>query len=275
MRVLIAGCGYVGSVLASDLAARGDEVFGLRRDPSSLPSAVTPIAADLCAPDTLRRVPRDLDAVVYAVSADAREDSAYRRAYVEGVERLCAVVVPARFVFVSSASVYGQAGGEWVDEDSPTEPRAFSGRRVLEGERLARSAPGGVAIRFGGIYGPGRTRLRDSVADGRARWRPQHFTNRIHRDDCAGALRHLLDLERPESLYVGVDREPCEEQAVLAWLAHRAGVEAPPPVEPGAETRGVGSKRCSSRRLVESGYGFRYPTFRDGYAALGADPERS
>lgn len=272
MRVLIAGCGYVGGVLAGDLAARGDKVFGLRRNPSRLPSAVTPIAADLSVPDTLRSVPRDLDAVVYAVSADARDDAAYRRAYVEGVERLCDVVVPARFVFVSSTSVYGQAGGEWVDEDSPTEPRAFSGRRVLEGERLARSSPGGVAIRFGGIYGPGRTRLRDSVAEGRARWRPQHFTNRIHRDDCAGALRHLLDLERPESLYVGVDREPSEERVVLAWLADRAGVEAPSPVEPGAETRGVGSKRCSSRRLVESGYVFRYPTFRDGYAALSAGP---
>ncbi|MDH3686520.1 MAG: SDR family oxidoreductase [Myxococcales bacterium] len=275
MRILIAGCGYVGSVLAGDLAARGDEVFGLRRNPSGLPPGVTPVAADVSAPETLKGVPADLDAVVYAVSAGAREDPAYRRAYVEGVEHLCGVVAPARFVFVSSTSVYGQVAGEWVDEESPTEPRAFAGRRVLEGEQLARAAPGGVAIRFGGIYGPGRTRLRDSVAEGRARWRPQHFTNRIHRDDCAGALRHLLDLERPESVYVGVDREPSEERTVLEWLARRAGVEAPSPSESGAETRGVGSKRCSSRRLVESGYVFRYPTFREGYAALGTDPEPS
>jgi nucleoside-diphosphate-sugar epimerase len=268
MRVLIAGCGYVGSALAGELVDQGDEVFGLSRRPVGLPEGVTPVAADLTRAETLRDLPRDLDAVVYAASADAREDAAYRRAYVEGVAYLREAVSVARFLFVSSTSVFGQVDGEWVDEESPTDPRSFSGRRVLEGERLALAGPGGVAVRFGGIYGPGRTRLRDSVAAGRARWRPHHFTNRIHRGDCAGVLRHLLGLPQPDPLYVGVDREPALERVVLAWLARRTGVPEPPEEAAGDSGRGAGSKRCSSRRLVASGYAFRYPTFREGYAAM-------
>jgi nucleoside-diphosphate-sugar epimerase len=273
LRVLIAGCGYVGRVLAAELFERGDETFALRREASGLPSGVTPIVADLTDASTLADLPRDLDAVVYAASADARDDDAYRRAYVEGVGRLCEAVQPTRFLFVSSTSVYGQTDSEWVDETSPTEPRSFAGRRVLEGERLARAAASGIAVRFGGIYGPGRTRLLDSVVTGRARWRRGHFTNRIHRDDCAGVLRHLLDLPHPESTYLAVDHEPAEERTVHSWLALRAGVAEPSEAELGDAMRGAGSKRCSSRRLVSSGYAFRYPTFREGYAAL--DPRTS
>jgi nucleoside-diphosphate-sugar epimerase len=172
-------------------------------------------------------------------------------------------------VFVSSTSVYGQSAGEWVDETSPTEPRAFSGRRVLEGEALARaSGTQSVAVRFGGIYGPGRTRLLDEVAAGRARWRPGHFTNRIHRDDCAGVLQHVLELAAPESVYLGVDCEPAEERTVFSWLAGRVGVEDPAPESEAMRSRGAGSKRCSNRRLLESGYDFVYPTFREGYGEV-------
>jgi len=66
VRVLIAGCGYVGSVLAAMLAAEGHEAFGLRRRPAGLPPGVRPVAADLCDRRALAAaLPADLDAVVY------------------------------------------------------------------------------------------------------------------------------------------------------------------------------------------------------------------
>jgi hypothetical protein len=57
---------------------------------------------------------------------------------------------------------------------------------------------------------------------------------------------------------------------VLDWLAARLGVPPPRrvPREPGAAGRPETSKRCSNRKLLASGYAFRYPTFHDGYAAL-------
>jgi nucleoside-diphosphate-sugar epimerase len=175
--------------------------------------------------------------------------------------------------FVSSTAVYAQDQEEWVDESSPTLPAHFSGRRLLEAEALlcAATFPGTV-IRFGGIYGPGRTRLVQSVKTGRAVFResPPQWTNRIHRDDCAGVLKHLLGLASPEDLYLGVDCEPARERDVQRWLAET--LDAPPPRPTTAEDPAArvarGNKRCRNDRLVASGYTFAYPTYREGYRAV-------
>lgn len=282
-RVLIAGCGDVGTALGLLLHDRGGhEVWGLRRRASALPAAIRPIAADLGDPPTLAGLPAGLDYVVYAAAADGHSESAYRRAYADGVAALLSALAeqgqsPHRIFFTSSTGVYGQTAGEWVDESSPTEPESWTGRILLEAERRLLAGPfPATVVRLGGIYGPGRTRLIRLVQSGEATYARDQpaYTNRIHRDDCAGAIAHLLamDLARtpPEEVYVGVDCEPAERRVVLTWLAERLGVEPPRAVEPGPGGRG-GNKRCRNARLLAAGYRFRYPTFREGYGAMLAD----
>jgi nucleoside-diphosphate-sugar epimerase len=276
--VLIAGCGDVGSALGLLLAADGHEVFGLRRRPEHLPAPIRPVAGDLGDAATLAAIPPDVELVAYTAAADGFDDGAYRRAYVDGVANLLAALRAAaapvrRLLFTSSTAVYAQTDGGWVDETSATEPGGFSGRRVLEGERLVTgSGLHGIVLRLAGIYGPGRTRLIDRVRDGLATCSdgPPRWTNRIHRDDCAGAARHLLTLADPGPVWLGVDDEPADECAVLDWLAARLG--APPPrrvpSDPAGARRPQSNKRCSNRALVASGYVLRYPTFRDGYGAM-------
>lgn len=271
MRVLIAGCGYVGSALGVRLAAAGHEVFGLRRTASPLPEGIVPVVADVGDAVSLTALPQALDAVVYAVSADAHDDAGYVSAYVAGPARLLEALrgqAVRRFVFVSSTGVYHQQGGEWVDEDSPCAPTAFSGQRLLQGEQVvfAGAFPATI-VRLGGIYGPGRTRLVESVRRGTARLPAgaPRFTNRVHRDDAAGILDHVLGMENPASLYVGVDREPAPEDEVLRWIAGKLGVPEPPEGTPGELPGRGGNKRCSSARLVAAGYRFLYPTYREGY----------
>jgi nucleoside-diphosphate-sugar epimerase len=274
-RVLIAGCGNVGTALGLRLAAAGHRVLGLRRDPSGLPAPITPIAADLGDPASLAAVPADVDALVYAAAADRRDDDAYRRAYVDGLRHVLARLRDAgaplrRLVYVSSTAVYAQDDGGWVDESSPTEPTHFTGRRLLEGEQLALAAGvAGTVLRLAGIYGPGRTRLVDEVRAGTAEVAAGTpvWTNRIHRDDCAGAIAHLLALPAPAPVWLGVDHEPAERGVVLDWLADRLGVARPRRMADAPRGRG-GNKRCDGGRLRASGYLFRYPTFREGYAAL-------
>src|SRR4030095_16929794 len=128
--LLIAGCGYVGSALARLRIARGDRVFGLRRNPIDLPPGVEPVSADLAVSRSLADLPRDLDAVVYAAAPRGRDDAFYRITYVDGLRNLLAAVAeqgqtPRRVIFVSSTAVYGQKRGEWVDETSPAEPEHF------------------------------------------------------------------------------------------------------------------------------------------------------
>ena len=266
MKVVIAGCGYVGCALGARLVAEGHTVFGVRRRPAALPGGIRPLAADLTDAASLRALPAEPDAVVYAAAAGLRDEASYRAVYLDGVHNVLRALRPRRFVFVSSTAVYEQTDGSWVDEGTPVVPQGFRGRVQQAAEAALEGAvETGVAVRFGGIYGPGRGRLLEAVRGGSARWRRDRYTNRIHRDDCAGVLAHLLSLESPAPLYLGVDSDPAPEREVYRWLAERLGLPAPPEdmdAGPGA------SKRCSNARLLASGYRLSYPSFRDGYAEL-------
>ena len=77
-RILIAGCGDIGTTLGQALHAAGHTVWGLRRQPGHLPAGIQPLAADLGAPETLRALPPALDAVVYSAAASGFSDFADR-----------------------------------------------------------------------------------------------------------------------------------------------------------------------------------------------------
>lgn len=272
-RILIVGCGFVGSRLAHDLRRGGHEVWGLSRSQPDLPDGAHWVTADVTSPTSLTGLPA-VDYVVFCASAGESSDERYRAVYVDGLSNVLRAYrarPPKRLAFVSSTAVYHQTDGGWVDEASPTEPVHFSGQRTLEAEAIVRSAGlPAVVLRCAGIYGPSRTRLIDSVRNGTARWAEgaPRYTNRIHRDDVAGALAHLLFLPSPLPLYVGVDRDPAPEREVFSFLAERLGVAPPPagPVE--GRHRLTGNKRCDGSRLRASGYELRFPSFRDGYAAM-------
>jgi nucleoside-diphosphate-sugar epimerase len=267
----------VGSALAESLAAAGHSVWGLRRRFPGVVPGVTPVEADLGLASTLSELPPALDVVFYLAGPSGGDDAHYRIAYVVGLGNLLEALekqrqAPRRVFFASSTGVYGQQNGEWVDEKSPASPRHFSGRRLLEGEARLRASPfAATAVRLGGIYGPRRTRLIEQVRTGAARWRADHYTNRIHRDDCAGVLRHLMALPAPADLYLGVDGEPAEERVVMQWLAGVLGAPVPRPAAAGEVDARRGNKRCRNRRLLDTGYTFRYPDFRAGYTALLAE----
>ena len=273
-KVLIAGCGYLGTTLARRLHGKGHEVWGLRRDPSKLAFPIKAIEADLSIPNTLKAIP-EVDQVVYAASPSGSDDAAYEQCYVKGIQYLIQALQAKnqkieRLILTSSTSVYAQQDGEWVDEDSPTEPTHHSGKRVLQGEELISKAPyPSVILRLGGIYGPERTRLIDAVKAGKASYPADrvHYANRLHIDDCAGALQHLLELENPDPIYIGADNEPIDRKSLLYWLADRLAAAAPAPATGSAGGR-ASNKRCSNKKLISSGYTLRYPSYREGYASV-------
>lgn len=263
MRVLIAGCGDLGVRLA---ARGGDRQYhGLRRHPTDLPGAIRPLRADLSRPETLAALAGHWDAVVYSATPDERSPEGYRAAYVDGLANLLAAVTTDRLVFISSTAVYGQDTGEWVDEESATRPRRFNGEILLQAEQQARAA-GGIVVRFSGIYGPGRDVLIRRLRAGGVACRrsPPLWTNRIHADDCAAVLDHLLALADPAPVYCASDRLPAPRWDVLTWLAGRLGV--PGPVE--AQDDAGQGRRVDARRLYNSGLVLRHPDYRAGYGAM-------
>ena len=282
-RILIAGCGYLGCELARRLAGEGHTVFGLRREVPDLDAGFEWIAGDLGQPDALAAaLPGEIDFAVHAaaprLAAGASAEDVTRGVYLDGLSNLLRALTrsgsqPRRVFFVSSTSVYGQKRGEWVDEASPTHPTRKTGEILLLAEKLLAAADvPGSSLRLGGLYGPGRTRLIENVRSGRASIPAgePHYTNRIHRDDAARAIAHLIALDAPAPLYLGVDCEPAAEEAVFGWLAQRLEVAQPTRArrDESATPRRAGSKRCRNALLLESGFTFEYPSFREGYAAL-------
>ena len=274
MTILLAGCGDLGTEAGLRFAAAGHRVVGWRRSPDKLPAAIEGAAANLSTAE-LPPVPADTTAVVIAVAADASTEEAYRSAYLDGVAHVLDAldrdrVTPERVLFVSSTAVYGDAGGGWVNENTTPEPGGFSGRIMREAEehllkRLHGTGTTPVVLRLGGIYGPGRTRLIDQVRTGAAVIPDQpRYTNRIHRDDAAGAIVHLCTMNAvPSPAYLGVDNDPAELGDVLRFLAAELGLDVPPTDSLGSG-RG-GNKRCSNALLRDTGFSFKYPSFREGY----------
>jgi nucleoside-diphosphate-sugar epimerase len=271
-RVFIAGAGYVGTQAAGFLALAGHTVDTGRRNPGDAPRSH---AMDVLRPGSFPAALREAECIIYCVSADGFTPESYRGAYVDGLARVIEAAAKGaakRLVFVSSTGVFGQDDGSVVDENSPAEPRGFSGRTILEGEALLAGAPfESTAIRFSGIYGPGRDRLIRMVrsqAPVSAKSRAA-ITNRIHRDDCARALVHLVEQPAVAPLYLGSDEEPTPMGEILDWIAARLGV-APLPEGGGADEapqRG-GNKRISSARIRGEGLRLRFPTYREGFEAI-------
>lgn len=269
-RLLLAGCGDLGVRLAGVLDRAGSwQATGLRRSPQRLPNSIRPFAADLLDPGSLKSLDRDWDAVVYTATPSERSEAGYRATYLTGLAHLLERIRTPRLVVVSSTAVYGQDGGEWVDERSPTEPNRFNGRILLQAESMARAA-GGQVLRLSGIYGPGRERLIRTVREGgvECRKEPPVWTNRIHADDAAAALAHLIGLDDAigdgPPVWIASDERPATRWDVLSWLAGRLGV--PGPIE--TQDKGGQGKRVSSARLRATGFALQYPDFRAGYEGL-------
>jgi nucleoside-diphosphate-sugar epimerase len=285
MRVLILGCGYIGLPLGAALARQGHEVFGVRRTTAAAAeiqqAGLKPLTADVTDLASLRRMPGPFDWVVNTVSAGQGGADEYRRAYWEGNRHLIEWMgehTPKRFVYTSSTGVYGQTNGESVKEDSPIEPPTETGRILWETEQLLQEAARlrktpAVILRVAGIYGPHRGHWFQQYLKNQAKieGKGDRLMNMIHRDDVVGVIISALKSGRIGEVYNTVDDEPVTQLRFFRWLAETLGKWLPPfdpAAEQGERKRGWTNKRVLNRKLkMELGYGFQYPTFRQGYTA--------
>jgi nucleoside-diphosphate-sugar epimerase len=190
--------------------------------------------------------------------------------------------------YLSTTGVYGDRGGDWVDETAeptPGQPRSRR-RRLAEQDWEAVAAARGIAldlIRLSGIYGPGRSAL-DDVRGGRARRivKPGHAFSRIHVADIASLV--LAAMAHPgEGIRVlhGADDLPAPNAEVVAEAARLLGL--PPPPEVPFETAAAmmspmalsfwaeNRKVANARTKAATGWVPRFPTYREGLRAILAE----
>lgn len=261
MHILIVGMGDTGSRVARRLVAAGHQVTGMRRHPQPQ-DGITMLAQSALEPNFSALAP--IDQVCVILTPDQHDEASYRQTFVQTIAPLAKALADhpvQRVLFVSSTSVYGQSDGDWVDEHSSTEPQHYNGRVLCEAEQQWRQhfAERVVVVRPSGIYGPRRERL--------LRWldqakpvNTQQWSNRIHIDDLAGFLAHLMRLPSVEPLYIATDDCPVPLDQVLQGLAtatSKAMVEVLDNVPRG--------KRLDNQRLKASGFILDYPNWSQGY----------
>jgi len=219
---------------------------------------------------SLQKLPENIDRLVYMPTPATRNMAGYEAIFIRGWKNLWFALkqAPRRTILVSSTAVYGESEGGFVDEDTSPEPTGYNGKVLLKMERLARGHTENlVVVRISGIYGPGRERLIERAAskDVAIQKKPPYFTNRIHRDDAAAALQHLLMIDKPKDLYIASDDQPAPIYDVVNWLAKEQGANAP--AELVVEHADCG-KRVGNQRLRDSGFNLHYPDYRAGYGAV-------
>jgi len=188
----------------------------------------------------------------------------------------------ARFAWVgylSTTGVYGDRGGDWVDEDGELRPSTRRGQWRVEAEAAWRAVPGLPlhVFRLAGIYGPGRGPF-EKVRQGTARRivKPGQMFSRIHVEDIAQVLRASIARPRPGAVYNLCDDDPAPPEDVIAHAAELLGLPVPPEEDfataemtPMARSFYAESKRVRNNRIkTELGVRLRHPDYRSGLRAL-------
>jgi nucleoside-diphosphate-sugar epimerase len=266
-RVLIAGCGYVGSVAAKLFAEEGWEVIGWTRTGQSAEragrSAIPLSAVDITDPESVRRNSFVADVVVHCASSGA---DSYLHVYRNGAANLAACFLNARIIFTSSTSVYPQRDGSSVTEESAAEPDSENAQILRQAEKIV-LANGGVVLRVAGIYGPGRSFLLRSVMNGTAVL-SDRFVNQVHRNDIASAIFFVARCRalQPPRIYNVVDDTPAPRAEILDWLSARLGILLSNSGSVPESKRGRSNKRVSNAKLRALGWAPTYPSYRKGLA---------
>lgn len=272
-RVLIVGCGYVGQPLAKGFLDEGANVWALQRRAVNIPGLKN-IEADIVSV-TENRLP-EVDLVYYLISPQSSEAASYLDVYDKGLNKLITALRAKnnpKLIFCSSTRVYGQHQGEEVDEDSVTAPLEPLGQILLAGEKSALAYANSMVVRFGGIYGPHRTKLLDDILNHKVTLSPTAvYTNRIHLDDCVGMMRFLGDLKATGATFLGVDSEPVLYNEMIIWLASKLNAPHPVMGERPPLRLMNSNKRCMNRKIVSCGYRFHFNNYKEGYLNILHNP---
>jgi dihydroflavonol-4-reductase len=165
--------GFIGGHVARLLRERGDDVVALVRNPGKAGElrelGCELIEGDLASEEAIRRGVEGAEAAfhvgaVYKVGIPKSQHEAMYDSNVRGTERVLDAAIEAgvpRIVYVSTVAVFGNTGGEVVDESyrragddftSYYDETKFRAHEVAE-DRIAKGAPI-VIVQPGGVYGP-------------------------------------------------------------------------------------------------------------------------
>jgi nucleoside-diphosphate-sugar epimerase len=282
---MILGCGYVGSRIARAALAEGRPVRVCGRSTGKLAplgeagaevkyldaaivKQLGPVLSGVSGGTVVFSIPP-----VSALPPGQGMRAALQAAYGAGAE--C-------FIYFSSSGLYGSQPDDdaWIDEDSPQALDDPPMKNVQSDEDMIAQCAFGrlrtVVLRLAPVYGPGRgVRNRLQKGDYRLLDDGKHAISRIHVDDVVRAVFAAEARAPAKSTFLVADDEPTTQIDYATWLCERMGLPMPPSrqmLEPGAPRVAHRNRRIRNTRLKTAlELELRYPTFREGEAAIEAE----
>ncbi len=287
MNLLVFGLGYSAQHFVHDHGAAFAKIAGTVRDasqkrPLAGEAELLPFSQDQMSPQIETRL-AEADVILVSVAPGTSVDPVLARFG----RRLAAVKKKQKILYLSTIGVYGDRGGEWVDEEDLPTPKSERSKVRADAEKawstMAKDPAKTVhVLRLSGIYGPGRNPLVNLAAGKAHRYvKPGQVFNRIHVEDIARTCAALVDYDGESGVWNVTDDEPAPPQDVVTFAAEMMAITPPPAqdfetadLSPMARSFYSENKRCSNRKIKEVlGVELAYPTYREGIAALWADGE--
>lgn len=276
MRLFCFGLGYVAGYLAQAVIRAGGSVSGTTRSAEKCAALrELGVNAYVMGQDEIQQALSQATHIIVSIPPDILGEDV-NTAYMEYINN------GAWIGYLSTTGVYGDCKGEWVDENSLTQPTEARSSARLQAEKRWRALGKGRGItvqifRLGGIYGPGRNTL-EQLQRGTARRidKPGHYFSRIHIDDIVQVLQAAMSAPQQEQVYNVCDDSPSSSREVVEYASSLLGME-PPPLEafetaglsPVARSFYAANRRvCNDRIKQVLGVRLRYPTYREGIRSI-------
>jgi nucleoside-diphosphate-sugar epimerase len=297
---IIFGCGYLGRRVAHQWRDAGDLVLAVTRarDRASelFHDGIATAVADVTDASSLESelglngkfsslIRLRSASALFAVGHDRNAGPDIHAVYAGGLRNVLAALPSSvtRIVYISTTGVYGPAGGDSVDEQTPPDPQREGGKASLAAEEALRSHPLGrrsVILRLAGIYGPGRVPYVDKLRAGEPIAVPSAgWLNLIHVDDAAQIVvaadqwaAATTNHDGPHVFCVS-DGAPAVRGDYYAEVARLIGAPPPsfvqPPPDSPAAVRAESNRRVSNQKLLKVlDISLQYPSYREGLAAI-------
>jgi nucleoside-diphosphate-sugar epimerase len=271
------GHGYSARALARRLLPQGWTIYGTTRDDSKINALHDEGIHPIRWPDGKVRAALDRASHILISAAPGADGDPILAEMADDIAAAAPRLTWAGYL--STTGVYGDHGGEWVDETTPLTPTTARGKARVAAENQWQAIPGLPLhiFRLAGIYGPGRGPF-EKVKSGTARRivKPGQVFSRIHVKDIAQVLEASITHPNPGAVYNVCDDDPAPPQDVIAHAAELLGLPLPPEVpfdsadlSPMARSFYAESKRVRNDRIKRDlGVDLIYPGYREGLSAL-------
>ena len=294
MNRLIVGCGFLGWPLALKWAASGStvdsagladsNVYAMTRSEDRAAvfadNGLQPVIADITDGQSLQEALAPLppiDTIVFAVGMDRSKYSDIHDVYVEGLRRFIEHFTHPieHLIYISSTGVYGDFGGDWVDESSPTNPAREGGKACLVAEALlAEKTKNWTVLRMAGLYGGDRVPTKSLIE--KRDWEklsPHGYLNLIHQTDAVAAIE-AAETHRPmQQTILCSDGNPPVRGEYYQYIADHfelGKIPWPADAKVDPNSRSANSKRISNRKMIEVlELELTHPDFKSGLEASG------